>query len=403
MRPDVTVLHDSPSGLRSSYDLAIVGASVAGIRALETVLQRDQRASVLVVDQDVDRPYDKPPLSKGVLSGAVSTESLEFKPTAYWESPQLDALLGHRVDGLGNDRALSVGGRRIAASAVILAPGCRTRFLPNIALELQQGLRTLEDARTIRASLRGYPEVIVGAGFIGLEVASSLRDQGLDVHVIEILDLPMSGALGETASRWIADLASSHGVELHMGTHITSADRNPDGSLCLQLGSGRALTCRRILTGIGVIPNTEWLDGSGVSVKNGIECDHFLHTTVEGVFAAGDVARFPSPRGDGPIRIEHWTTASDLGRAAGTNAVAWLRGISMTPCRPIPYAWSDQFGVKLQTAGWLGGADDVIVHEATSTSLYVEYFREGALSGVLGVGNARRVMAVRAELLKQFG
>lgn len=103
------------------------------------------------------------------------------------------------------------------------------------------------------------------------------------------------------------------------------------------------------------------------------------------------------------MRIEHWTTAAELGRAAGTNAVAWLRGVPMTECRHIPYAWSDQYGVKLQTAGWLVGADEVSVREATSTSLYVEYFKEGALAGVLGVGNARRVMAVRAELSKQFG
>lgn len=385
------------------YDYVIVGASVAGINALDLVRKGDPGASILVIDQEREFPYDKPPLSKAFLSGRMGEHELRFKAPEYWLTPNVHLMMGHAVRALGPDHSLAVADRHICAGAVVLTPGCRARHLADLPPGMQATLRTLKDARSLRAGLGATAEVIVGAGFIGLEVASSLREQGIDVHVVEVLDLPMKGLLGETVGTWILDLAASKGVELHVGSRIESAEWTQRDTITLNLSSGPTLTCRRILAGIGVTPNTEWLHRSDIALADGIECDEFLHTSVDGVFAAGDAARFPTPCGDGSSRVEHWTTAAELGRTAGANAVAWRRGMPLKPCRPIPYAWSDQFGVKVQTVGWFGGADTVIVHEATTTTLYVEYMTGGRLSGALGVGNSRRVMLARAFLLREVG
>lgn len=390
----------SSKALKDEYDYVVVGGSVAGIRALHSIVEQDPHASVLVADQDRHQSYDKPPLSKGLLLGTIDESSLRLAPSELWDSPQIDALFGFAAEGLKPDRLICVGGRWVSAGVIVIASGCRMRYLAALPKARQLGLRTIEDARRIRdradkrASL-----VMVGAGFIGLEVASSMLARGVSVDVIEANAVPMQGSLGEVAGTWFSTHARKNGLRLHLGTQIDGFELDRQGDLAaVVLSSGSRIPCDTVLTGIGVEPNVEWLHGSGIEVADGVLCDAHLQTSMPGVFAAGDVARFPNPMGPGTMRVEHWVTASELGTRAGANAVAWRRATPMTACRPVPYAWSDQFGIKMQMVGWLAGADRVTVQELTDTTLLVDYWSGTELGGVLGVGHAMRVNDVRRQL-----
>lgn len=395
------MLHlSSPKSLRDEYDYVIVGGSVAGIRALLSVVEQDPQASVLVVDQDPHQSYDKPPLSKGFLMGTVDESSLRLATSELWDSPQIDAIFGVAAEELLSDRRIRVGGRWVSAGGIVIASGCRMRYLPTMPKAWQMGLRTIEDARRIRDRADAKAAlVMVGAGFIGLEVASSMLALGLSVDVIEANAVPMQGSLGDVAGTWFSTRARRNGLRLHLGTQIDGFELDRHKNLAaVVLSSGSSIPCDMVLTGIGVEPNVEWLQGSGIEVADGVLCDAHLQTSMPGVFAAGDVARFPNPMGPGTMRVEHWVTASELGTLAGANAVAWRRAAPMTACRPVPYAWSDQFGIKMQMAGWLAGADRVTVQDLTDTTLLIDYWSGAELGGVLGVGHAMRVNDVRRQL-----
>lgn len=395
------MLHlSSPKSLKDEYDYVIVGGSVAGIRALQSIAEQDPQASVLVADQDRHPSYDKPPLSKGLLAGTVDESSLRLASSDLWESPQINAIFGLAAEEVKSDRRIRVGDRWISAGAIVIATGCRMRYLATMPKAWQFGLRTIEDARRIRDRADAKaPFVLVGAGFIGLEVASSMLARGVAVQVIEANAVPMQGSLGTSAGTWISSHARKQGLRLHLGTQIERFERDRHGALsAVVLSSGSSIPCDMVLTGIGVEPSVEWLHGSGLEVADGVVCDANLQTSIPGVFAAGDVARFPNPLGTGTMRVEHWLTASELGSLAGGNAVAWRRAAPMNACRHVPYAWSDQFGIKMQMAGWPAGADRVTVQDRTATSLLVNYWSGTELVGVLGVGHAMRVNDVRRQL-----
>jgi NADPH-dependent 2,4-dienoyl-CoA reductase/sulfur reductase-like enzyme len=234
---------------------------------------------------------------------------------------------------------------------------------------------------------------VIGAGFIGAEVAATARGLGRDVTVLEALPQPMVRGVGETIGSVLARLHQTHGVDLR--THVEVRAIAGTGRVeRVELGDGTAVACDAVLVAIGAVPTTDWLTGSGLTVDNGVVCDATLHAAPD-VVAAGDVCRWPNPRFDDELmRIEHWTNAAEQGLHAARSLLA---GDAAEPFTAVPYVWSDQYDVKIQCAGRFGGDDRIeFVHGTADDDRFVAIFeRHGRISGVLGFSQPRRVIQYR--------
>jgi NADPH-dependent 2,4-dienoyl-CoA reductase/sulfur reductase-like enzyme len=368
------------SSLRS---IVVVGASLAGLRCVEALRTRGYDGKLTLIGEEPHKPYDRPPLSKQLLSGEWQSEKLFFRKEGYDELG-LDLRLGARASAL-DPRArhvLLADGSRVGYDAAVIATGAQARSLPNpLQLTGVHVLRTLDDALAIKAALATHPRVaVVGAGFIGLEVAASCRKLGLSVDVIEPMALPLAAALGERVGQSVARLHTDHGVRWHLQTQVTALEG--EGRVeRLRLSNGETLEADLVVVGIGVVPATAWLEGSGVIVDQGVLCDATSATNVPDVFAIGDVARWPNGLFDETMRVEHWSNAVEQAGAVATRLLAG----EGKPYTPVPYFWSDQYDVKLQFAGRVRADDDFeVVQGSLDERTYVAlYGRAGRLRGVL--------------------
>jgi NADPH-dependent 2,4-dienoyl-CoA reductase/sulfur reductase-like enzyme len=305
--------------------------------------------------------------------------------------------------------ALDVGARkltladdtRVAFDGLVLATGSTPRLLPNQPELATQGgmsglfaLRTLDDAMALRAALEAGPKVVViGAGFIGAEVAATCRGRGLDVTVLEALPQPMVRGVGMVLGEVLARLHREHGVDLRCGVTLESIEGG-DRVEHVRLADGELIECDVLLVAVGVAPETRWLEGSGLVLDDGVVCDETL-LAAPGIVAAGDVARWPNPAFDHEVmRVEHWTNAAEQGVYAGRRLLERHEG---APFAPVPFVWSDQYDVKIQIAGRFSGQDRMeVVHGSLDDPRFVSIFeRGGRISGVLGFSEPRRVMQYR--------
>lgn len=341
--------------------IVVAGAGLAGLRAVEELRTAGHTGPVTVVGGEAHLPYDRPPLSKQVLRGAPVDLAL---CEAY---PELGATwrLGVTATALDTDRRRIVlsDGTTLPYHGLIVATGSRPRPLPGRRdLAGVHCLRTVEDGHAVRRALRGRPRMaVIGGGFIGAEVASAARELDLAVTLVEAAAAPLLGALGPRVADLFTALHAEHGVTLRCGTAVRGL-RGETHVTGVDLADGTTVPAELVVVGIGVVPNTEWLTGSGLRTGDGVHCDRHLSAGPPGVYAAGDVARAPHPL-FGPIRVEHWTTAAGQARLAARNLLAELAG---TPQRraaftEIPYFWSEQHGHRIQVAGWAPGADEVRV------------------------------------------
>jgi 3-phenylpropionate/trans-cinnamate dioxygenase ferredoxin reductase component len=366
--------------------VAVVGASLAGLRAIETLRREGFDGEIALIGEEAHAPYDRPPLSKELLRGA-------------WEPPRLDLRRGQGLDDLAVELRLGVravsldpGARRIALSdgdtltydGLVIATGAAARALPfERGLAGVHVLRTLDDALAIRRELAARPRVcVVGAGFIGLEVAASCRMLGLSVTAVEPQALPLLDRLGVTMAGCVAELHRDHGVELRCGVLATGLE---GGSRVerVRLSDGSAVEADLVVAGIGVRPATEWLRGAGLALADGVVCDATCAASLPDIVAAGDVARFAHARAGEALRIEHWSHAVEMANHAARRLLA---GPSFSePFTPVPYFWSDQYDVKIQFAGRLAGDDELAVIEQASDArkLVALFGRAGRLTGVL--------------------
>lgn len=377
--------------------VVVVGASLAGLRAVETLRRLGYGGALSLVGAEPHLPYDRPPLSKEVLAGAWDPERTALrKPDSYGEL-ELDLRLGRRATGLDPGRRLLRldDGSELRFDGLILATGARARRLPQQPeLPGIHTLRTLDDCLSIRAELEGSPRVaVVGAGFIGTEVAASCRARGLEVTVVEPLGTPLGRVLGRDAGELVAATHRDHGVTLHLGVGV----RELRGSARVEelvLDDGRRVPADVVVVGVGSEPATEFLAGSGLEVRDGIVCDETCRTRVPGVLVAGDVARFPLPGARDLVRLEHWTHAVEQGVAAAENL---LRGGAAEPYRPVPFFWSDQYDLKIQLAGRPEAGDEVRVAHGSleERRCVLLYGRQGRLAAVLGFRRPRQVMRYR--------
>jgi NADPH-dependent 2,4-dienoyl-CoA reductase/sulfur reductase-like enzyme len=318
----------------------------------------------------------------------------------------LDWRLGVRATGLDltSRRVLLAGGGDVPFDGLVVATGAAPRELPGTeTLAGVHTLRTLDDSLAIRAALDGGVRrvVVVGAGFIGAEVAATCRTAGCDVTILEALPVPLGRALGDEMGAVMGELHRDHGVDLRLGIGVAGFEGG-DRVTHVRLADDTLVDADIVVVGIGVTPNTGWLEGSGLALDDGLVCDATTRAA-PGVVAAGDVARWPSHRFGELMRVEHWDNAIAMGEHAARRLLADLAGdptddpASTAPYDPVPWFWSDQYDRKIQLAGRSAGADEVrIVDGAIEERRFVALYRRGdRLVGVLAMNRPRLLVTYR--------
>jgi NADPH-dependent 2,4-dienoyl-CoA reductase/sulfur reductase-like enzyme len=386
--------------------IAVVGASLAGLRAVEELRQQGYDGRIDLIGAEEHLPYDRPPLSKQVLQGMRTAEELWLRPPDGYDELQVELHLGRRAVDLDLARRVVTldDGPGIEFDGLIIATGALPRRLPIPGIDLEGvfELRTLDDALALRAAFeRSARVVVVGAGFIGAEVASSARCLGLDVTLLEALPVPLTQALGPEIGAVCAALHRAHGVVVRCGVRVASFEGAGQVE-AVRLADGTSIAADVVVVGVGVAPATEWLQSSTLTLRDGIVCDETCAAVgAEGVYAAGDAARIDSAAKGQTVRVEHWTNASDQGAAAAANL---LRGrTDAVSYDEVPYFWSDQHGAKLQFLGSRRAGDEVTVIDGSPEqfSFAAAYTRNGRLVGCVGVNRARVVMQCRALIAAQ--
>ncbi|MFJ9844861.1 NAD(P)/FAD-dependent oxidoreductase [Kitasatospora sp. NPDC101155] len=382
--------------------IAVVGASLAGLGTARELRSQGYDGSLVVVGEERHRPYDRPPLSKEFLSGGIDAEALALGTPDEYRELGVDWLLGERAVCLdpASRTVTLAGGRELRTDAVVIATGASPRTIPGSeGLAGIHTLRTLDDAEALRADLTdGLPRVVViGAGFIGAEVASTAHRLGLDVTIVETADVPLERALGREMGRVCASLHTDHGVRLLCGVGV--ADFEGDGRVSgVRLADGHVLPAEVVVVGVGVRPATGWLAGSGVRVDDGVVCDAGCATSLPNVVAVGDVARCPNPFTGRHARIEHWTNAMEQPRTA---ARTLLSGASAPGPASAPYFWSDQYLARIQLAGHVrpGDGPRIIEGDLDSRSFAAVYLRDGQAVAVLAMNQAKAFNRLRRTLV----
>lgn len=381
--------------------IVVVGASLAGLRAVEALREFGHEGSVSLIGAEPHLPYDRPPLSKQVLAGGREADSLGYRRPETYADLDLDLRLGRSATALDlAARTVALDdGERVAFEGLIIATGATPRMLPGVPpLKGVFTLRSLDDCVGLREAFEAGPRVVVvGAGFIGAEVAATARQRGLDVTVVEALPAPMFRGLGEEMGRACALPHLDHGVDLRLSTGVAGIEGNGRVERVV-LADGSSLPADVVVVGIGVTPETRWLESSGIELRDGVVCDATCRTNVEGVYAAGDLARWPNELFGEEMRIEHWSNAADQGRAAAQNLLA--KPDDRRPYAPVPYFWSDQYDATIQLLGHPRASDEVsVVHGSIEERKFVALYRRGdQLTGALGMSWSRFVMPFRMLL-----
>lgn len=393
--------------------IVVAGASTGGLRAAEQLRAAGWRETITVVGDEPHMPYNRPPLSKEVLAGKESFESLALTPKD--STADVEWRLGTRVTGARLDQrtVLLDDGTALAYDGLVVATGMRPRRLTCPGpVTGRHTVRTLDDARGLREELTrpGVRVVVVGAGFIGCEVAATAVALGVtDVTVVDPLPLPMVGPLGELLGRILLRRHEQRGVRFALGTGVTAFE-GTDRVTGVVLADGTFLPADVVVESVGSAASTEWLQGNGLDLSDGVLTDE--HLRVEGrtgIIAVGDVARFPNGRYDQvPRRVEHWSIPTDTARHAARTLVADLNGTerNAAPFAPLPTFWSDQHGFRIQSFGApLLGRDDVrILHGDPEGDVVAGYHTGGRLIGVVALGGPSAAAAAarhRAQLLQQ--
>ncbi|GAA0985646.1 FAD-dependent oxidoreductase [Acrocarpospora macrocephala] len=366
--------------------VVIAGGGAGGLRMTEALRQRGYTGPVTVVGAEAHLPYNRPGLSKELLRGD--------EDGIWLGEPDADVVLADPATAVDTDRneLLLNSGRRIAYTDLVLATGAEARRLPMVAAEAHR-IRGLDDAVALREDLRkGGHLLVIGGGFVGCEVASTARTMGLGVTVVEVLDHLAEGALGPAVGAYLSDLHRSHGVRLLCGRTVVSANRLTDGTWLVALADGTELTADHVVEGSGSIPATGWLEGGPFTLDSGVVCDDRGRTNIPHVYALGDVARWWHPAHARHLRMEHWTSVTDQAAVVADT----ILGTGDRPLEPVPYFWSDQYGVRLQAIGLPGRDDEVtVLRNGTRGSLLGCYSRDGRLTGVVGVREGKAVARLR--------
>jgi 3-phenylpropionate/trans-cinnamate dioxygenase ferredoxin reductase subunit len=369
----------------------IVGASLAGASAAATLREEGFEGRLVLVGEESQPPYERPPLSKEYLRGEQPFEKALVHPLDFYEAQGIETRFGvraNRVDPSERVIELEEGGR-IQYDKVLVATGSRNRRLPvpGAHLEGVLDLRTVADADRIRAEVApGRRAVLAGMGFIGAEVAASLRQMGLEVAVVQRGEVPLSRVLGTEVGRILADIHRDHGVEMHFGERVSALEGSQRVE-AVRTAGGQTLLCDFVVTGVGVEPVTEVVAEAEVEVEDGIVVDELSRTSVEHIYAAGDVTSHHHPLFGRRIRVEHWNHAIKHGAAAARSMLG--KG---TPYTEVPWFWSDQYDHNLQYAGHHTGEEEMVVRGSLEDRSFVVFFlRQGRVVAAAALNRAREL------------
>jgi 3-phenylpropionate/trans-cinnamate dioxygenase ferredoxin reductase component len=363
----------------------IVGASLAGAKAAETLRHEGFDGEVVLVGEEPVRPYERPPLSKGYLQGSADRETVFVHDAGFYGANGIDLRLSRRVETIDpQDRRVVVdNGERIDFDSCLIATGATPRRL-NITGSGLDGvyyLRDLADADRLRAAITVAARVVViGAGWIGCEVAASARQLGAEVALVEAAPVPLGRVLGEELGRFYADLHAERGVELHLGVGVDSfggAEHVEE----VRLADGRRIGCDLVVVGVGVAPRLELAEGAGLDIDNGIVTDEYLATSASGIYAAGDVANAWHPVFGRLIRLEHWSSALNQGPVAARNMLG-----QATAYTKVPYFFSDQYDVGMEYSGYATDWDRIIYRGDPAGREFIAFWmKDGRLAAGMNV------------------
>jgi len=376
---------------------AIVGANLAGGRAAETLRARGFDGRIVLIGAEPERPYERPPLSKERLRGKKHDEELFLRPQAYYADQAIELRLGMPVERMNvREHTLTLAdGETLRYDRALVASGSALRRLrvPGGELPGVHYLRTMREAASLAKALAKRPRVlVVGAGFIGCEVAASARILGCNVTMIDIAT-PLARALGEQMGAWVAGVHRAHGVTLHIGVGLQEFC----GAAKLEaarLTDGREVACDIAVVGVGVAPATDFLDGNAVMMENGIVVDEYCRTSAPDVYAAGDVANWFHPTWGERLRVEHFDHAQNHGVAAAKSMLDAGEAYA-----PVPFFWSDQYDLTLQYVGHAAHWDELVVRGSLESGSFSAFYLDGGrLYACLAVNRFRDLSAARRLL-----
>ena len=370
-----------------------MGANLAGGRAAEALRTKGFDGRLVLIGAEAYPPYERPPLSKDVLHGGRHPDQTYLRSAPDWASLEVELRLGATVVKLRPDeRAVELaGGEIVTADKVLLCTGGHVRRLavPGAQLEGVHYLRTIDDAVGVRARLEpGASVVVIGAGFVGAEVAAVSRRLGCQVTMIEIADVPMWRVLGRELGELYARAHRDRGVDLRSGVGVDRIEGDSRARAVVTT-NGDVIAADTVVVGIGIEPAIELAESAGAATANGIVVDEFCRTSIDGVFAAGDVASHPNPVLGERLRLEHWQNAQNHAVAAAASMVG-----RREPFAEVPWFWSDQYDLNLQMAGHPRGTDQVIWRgnpEALAATAF--YLRKGVIVGAVGINRGRDIRA----------
>jgi 3-phenylpropionate/trans-cinnamate dioxygenase ferredoxin reductase subunit len=362
----------------------IVGAGLAGASAAATLRQEGFDGQVVLVGAEPHLPYERPPLSKQYLRGEFPFEKAHVRPPGFYDENRIELRLGERVTQIEPHARLVRlnSGGELQYDRLLIATGVRNRrpAIPGLDLQGVFSLRSVEDADALRAQIApGRRAVVVGMGFIGCEVAASLRQAGVEVVAIAPSPTPLFRVLGPQVGEVLAAIHADRGVKTVFGNTVTALAGN-DRVECVITGHGRRIDCDFVVVGLGAEPSVEFLSGSAITLDDGVVVDEYCQSTVEHIYAAGDVANHFHPLARRRMRVEHWQNAMRQGAAAARSMLG--KG---QPYDDVPWFWSDQYDVNLQYAGFSGGFDQTVVRGALDARNFMVFYL-----------NASRIQAVVA-------
>ncbi|WP_141692078.1 NAD(P)/FAD-dependent oxidoreductase [Nocardia brasiliensis] len=380
--------------------IVIVGAGLAGLRTAEELRRTGYEGALVLLGDEPRLPYDRPPLSKQFVRG--ETDDTTLRPDEFYTEKQIDVRLG--VEAVGLDTAARqvrlADGTALDYAQLIIATGLRPRRLPGLPdLAGVHVLRGHADALALRSELAtATTALVIGAGFIGCELAASFRARGVAVVLVEPQPAPLAGVLGERVGELVARMHRAEGVDLRCGVGLHSLLAAGDRVRGAILSDGTEVAADLVVIGVGSRPVTEWLAESGIALADpaaggGVLADEVGRTSAERVWAVGDVAAWQQEAGHRK-RIEHWTNAGEQARLV---ACALLGAAAPTAAR-VPYFWSDQYDMKIQALGTPAATDDVDVAVDDGRKFLAYYSRDGRLTGVVGAGTTAQVMKTRAKI-----
>ncbi len=389
--PKRSIRSFAPQSAKSPTSVVVVGAGAAGLAAADMLRREGYSGAVTMVSADDTPPYDRPNISKDFLMGTAPAEWMPLRDAQYYADRQIELMLNERVTSIDAQRRVVrlAGGGQIAYGALLLATGADPVRLaiPSTAEARIFYLRTFADCRAIIAAAESAKTaVVVGASFIGLEVAASLRARGIEVHVVGLERIPLERVLGADVGMLVRGIHESHGVIFHLGNSVARVDGKR-----ATLNDGTTLQGDFMVLGVGVKPAIALAEQAGLAIDRGVSVSEYLETSAPGVFAAGDIARWPDPHSGDRIRVEHWVIAQRQGQVAARNLLG-----SREPFTVVPFFWSQHYDVVINYVGHAEGFDSTVVDGTLKSHDCTVTYRRGERT--LAVATiSRDLQSLRAE------